>query len=152
MALPSFEDSGLLPPGEHDATWSEFLGRFATNEHRVALGAKLEEGLRALWKAGARQAWINGSYVTDVERPGDVDVLYDARHVRPKDLDPGFRDPDADARRAQFGGDYLAVDADHHLTNAPAGLFKFFQHTRDGEPKGIVRIDLSTMESDQDTS
>ncbi len=48
-------------------------------------------------------------------------------------------------RKEVYGGDYLAIDMDHHVASHPDGLMKFFQTDRDGQPKGIVVLSLSTI-------
>lgn len=145
MPIPEFvEPTGYLPPGRHEATWLELADRLATNTHRRILTAMLLEGLQALREAGCNRVWVNGSYVTDRERPGDVDVLYDAWGVRPKDLHPYFRTETTQTRKDRketFGGDYLAV-YDDELDGA---LIVHFQTDRADIPKGIIQLSLTTL-------
>lgn len=143
MPIPDFIASGILPEGEHHANWTEFYERFAYNEHRVELAQKLAEAGRVLRRAGCSRLWINGSFVTSKTYSNDVDVLYNAREIRPVRLDPTFRDKTM--RKEVYGGDYLAIDMDHHVPSHPDGLMKFFQTDRDGQPKGIVVLALSTI-------
>ena len=143
MPIPDFNASGMLPEGEHHTSWAEFCERFVWNEHRVELAAKLAAAGRTLRRAGCTRLWINGSFVTSEPYPNDVDVLYNAREVRPVLLDPAFRDKVV--RRDVYGGDYLAIDMDHHTPSNPVGLMRFFQADRDGQPKGIVVLSLSTI-------
>ena len=143
MSIPDFNASGALPEGEHQASWAEFYDRFAWNEHRGELAEKLAAAGRTLRRAGCARLWINGSFVTSEPYPNDVDVLYNAREVRPVLLDPAFRDKAA--RRDVYGGDYLAIDMDHHTPSNPVGLMRFFQTDRDGQPKGIVVLSLSAI-------
>jgi hypothetical protein len=148
VPIPEFiEPSGYLPPGRYLATWTEIVDRFSTNPHRTALSEMLLEALRMLAKAGCRQVWINGSYVTDKERPGDVDVLYDAWAVRPNELDQLFRSETAAARADRnkiYGGDYFPV-YDDELDGA---LISHFETDRSDIPKGIVQLSLSTLSKD----
>ena len=148
MPIPEFvEPSGYLPPGRHLATWNEIVDRFSTNPHRTALSRMLFEALRMLSKAGCRQVWINGSYVTDKERPGDVDVLYDAWALRPNELDQLFRSETAATRADRnkiYGGDYFPV-YDDELDGA---LISHFETDRSDIPKGIVQLSLSTLTKD----
>jgi len=140
MQLPPFTEVGALPPGEHETTFAQVVEKLAWNEHRAGLVAKLGEALVMLSLAGCRTVWLNGSFVTAKDFPDDVDVLYDARGVRPKALDPAFADKDQ--KRKKYGGDYRPVDGDGHSPTSPKGLFEYFMSDRDGVPKGIVRIVL----------
>jgi hypothetical protein len=143
MPIPDFNASGILPEGEHHASWAEFCERFTWNEHRAELAKRLAEAGRTLRHAGCTRLWINGSFVTRAAYPNDVDVLYNAREVRPPLLDPAFRDKTT--RKDVYGGDYVAIDMDHHVPSNPEGLMRFFQTDRDGQPKGIVVLSLSTI-------
>lgn len=143
MPIPDFTASGVLPEGEHHASWDEFYDRFAHNADREELAQKLAQAARVLRAAGCTRLWVNGSFVTETPYPNDVDVLYNAREVRPDRLHPTFRDKAL--RKIVYGGDYLAIDMDHHDPSHPEGLMKFFQTDRDGQPKGIVVLSLSTL-------
>ena len=143
MPIPDFNASGVLPEGEHHASWAEFYERFAQNAHRAELAKKLAAAGRVLRHAGCTRLWINGSFVTRNAYPNDVDVLYNAREVRLALLDPAFRDKTK--RKDIYGGDYLAIDMDYHVPSHPEGLMKFFQTDRDGQLKGIVVLSLSTI-------
>ncbi|HEX6510636.1 MAG TPA: hypothetical protein VF221_23655 [Chloroflexota bacterium] len=55
------QDTGKLPPGEHEATWDEFVARFGTTPHRQQLLLGLHAALDTLAEAGGRRAWVNGS-------------------------------------------------------------------------------------------
>lgn len=145
VALPEFiSETGYLPPGRHRCTWTSFVERFAWNTHRVHLAKDLFQALTMLRRAGCRTCWVNGSYTTEKEWPRDVDVLWDAWGVVPRDLDPLFRSerPAARAeRRKRYGGDFFAVFDDQ-----PDGaLIRHFQTDRSDVPKGIVEISLSSL-------
>ena len=138
--LPEFvETTGYLPPGRHAATWHEVEDRFATNTHRAVLTSRLLTALVMLRKAGCTNVFLNGSYVTDKDHPGDVDVLYEAQGVQPQLLDPLFRSEDAATRQERakvYGAVYDVGDT---------GLIAFFQTDRADVPKGIVTISLSSL-------
>lgn len=139
--IPSWDD-GLLPPGIHWADWEEIGERFGTTEHRRALLAGLRMALVALAQAGCRSAYIDGSFVTDKQRPNDFDACWDPAGVDLDALDPVLLDlahPRA-AQKARFGGELFP-----NVPEATSGsLFvEFFQTDRDtGGAKGIVAIDL----------
>jgi hypothetical protein len=135
--------TGNLPPGIHEATWEELASAFATTGWRRELLAGLRAALEALRLAGCRRAYIDGSFVTAKERPGDYDGCWEPHGVDPDLLDPVLLDF-LHPRRAQkdkFRGELFIADwgAD------PAGtrFLEFFQIDKaTGEPKGIVAIDL----------
>jgi len=74
--IPPFNDSGCLPPGLHPATLDEIEARFgrASELRRVQL-----ESIRWMVdlarRAGARRIVLNGSFVTDIMEPNDVDCV-----------------------------------------------------------------------------
>ena len=144
--IPSFDESGDLPAGVHEASWSEFAARYGTTPHRRNLLDGLGRALHALRRAGCRRAYIDGSFVTAKEHPGDFDGCWEASNVDPLLLDLALIDF-SDRRRTQklrFGGELFPAD----LPADPQGTrfldhFQRDKHTR--EPKGIVAIDLKDL-------
>lgn len=127
-----------LSPGVHAATWREVAERFGTNERRREILAGLLRALQALKAAGCRRAFVDGSFVTSKEVPGDFDGCWDHNGVDFDALDPVLLDFNGhrEAQKARFGGEMFIADA-------PGNRFlEFFQLDRDGRPKGIVQIDL----------
>lgn len=97
--------------------------------------------MELLADAGCRRLWINGSFVTDKEEPGDLDAIWDQNGVDFDLLDDIFFEF-SDGRRAQklrFGGEFLP-----NVVESGSGLafVDFFQNDRDGGRKGIVVIEL----------
>jgi hypothetical protein len=141
--IPLLDESGNLPPGIHEATWDEIVDRYAKTEHRASLLAGLRSALESLKGAGSRRAYLDGSFVTDKETPGDFDACWEAVGVDPDALDRELLDF-SDRRAAQkrrYGGELFPADA----TAVPPNTryLDFFQTDRhSGEPKGIVAIDL----------
>ncbi|HXH59113.1 DUF6932 family protein [Iamia sp.] len=144
VAIPPFDGStGVLPVGEHEAGWDEIQLRFGWNPRRRQLLDGLAEGLTILAGAGCTKVWLNGSFVTAKDEPGDFDAVWSPTGVDrnvlagagPELLD--LRDH-RDAQKARFGGEFLP-----NVTEAGSGkeFADFFQSDRDGTPKGIVAID-----------
>lgn len=77
-----------LPPGIHLATWPEMVERCGTNERRREILAGMQRALQALRAAGCRRAFIDGSFVTSKEVPGDFDGCWDHEDVDFDVLDP----------------------------------------------------------------
>src|SRR5712691_1806178 len=86
--IPEPDEDGLLPAGVHRATWDEVVARCGGNPARDRLLAGLLDALRALWRAGCPTAWINGSFITTKEVPGDFDGCWESTGVDLAKLDP----------------------------------------------------------------
>lgn len=66
--LPAFDARGNLPPGIHAASWETVVARFGGSPEWRLLLVQLRVALVALAAAGCRRAWLDGSFVGDVER------------------------------------------------------------------------------------
>ena len=75
--IPDFDELGNLTPGIHVATWDEIVQRFGWTSRRRELLAGLNVALELLREAGCRRVLVNGSFVTDKDEPGDIDVALD---------------------------------------------------------------------------
>ena len=79
MAIPDFTSDGVLPEGIHNATLDEIRERFCSFgdiEKRMNLYKSLCEYISEVKKHNVEYyICIDGSYVTDKESPGDLDVL-----------------------------------------------------------------------------
>ena len=139
---PSEDGHYQLPPGIHLATWPEIVERLGTNERRREILAGMERALRALRAAGCRRAFIDGSFVTSKEVPGDFDGCWDHEGVDFDALDPVLLNFEGhrEAQKAKFEGEMFiaATQADRLGTR----FLDFFQLDRDGRRKGIIQIDL----------
>ena len=142
--IPEFDASGHLPAGIHQCTWQELEARFGTNRHRRELLAGLRNALVALKQAGCGRAYIDGSFVTEERVPRDFDGCWDPVGVDPDKLDPVLKDFDNGRARqkAKYRGEMFPSDAvaepQHRIR-----FLAFFQVTREGEPKGILALDLA---------
>jgi hypothetical protein len=121
--LPAFDSaSGFLSPGEHSASWDEVVDRFGWTPWRRRLLDGLAESLDLLVSAGCRRVWLNGSFVTAKEDPGDFDAVWDPEDVDDDLLDPVFGPLGmAAGRRLQkerFGGEWFP-----NVLERDSGLF-----------------------------
>jgi hypothetical protein len=140
--IPAFNSDGNLPPGVHWATWQEFVARFGTTPHRQQLLKGLKSALDSLSKAGCQTVYIDGSFVTKKENPNDFDGCWDLTGVDPKLLDPILLlfDNKRVAQKVKYKGElFPASGTADRVGNT---YLDFFQIDRDGNPKGIVAIDL----------
>ena len=113
--------------------------------HRKRLLVGLREALLALRRAGCRTVYIDGSFVTAKENPGDFDGCWDPKGVSLEKLDPVFLDfsNKRAPQKANDGGEMFT-------SGSPAGLagrtfLDFFQQDQEGNPKGIVAFDLQRL-------
>ena len=97
MPIPASNEHGYLPPGIHRATMEEVEDRFGREtEVRHAAMESLRWLVDASKRAGILRVVINGSFVTDVIEPNDVDcaLLSSSRLLKNSDawaeLDEGF--------------------------------------------------------------
>jgi hypothetical protein len=80
MPIPDFEPHGLLPQGIHECTVNEIETRLTWNLHRVELFLKFKECLaNEIQPRFSNPLFFDGSYVTDKDLPGDIDVVLDLR-------------------------------------------------------------------------
>jgi len=98
--IPDYEPAGNLPAGIHETTWNELATRYGTTIHRGRLLDGLKLALDSLRAAGCRRAYINGSFVTAKDEPGDFDACWEAGGVDAQLLDPVLLDF-SDRRRAE---------------------------------------------------
>ena len=138
--LPPFDpDTGRLPEDEHVATWEEVLDRLGGNQGRRRLLDGLAEAIGLLAEAGCRQIWLNGSFVTAKDEPGDFDACWDTNGVDLDLLDPVLLDLSnaRAAQKARFGGELFP-----NVVESGSGLVfaEFFKVERDTSRKGIILI------------
>jgi len=144
--IPDFDSvTDNLPPGEHPATWEELVERFGQTPWRRRLLAGLLDALRLLKAAGCKRAYIDGSFVTAKEEPGDFDACWDAEDVDFDLVDERLLtfDRGRATQKAAFMGELFIADA---RADPQGTLFRdFFQADREGRRKGIVVIDLKEL-------
>src|SRR3982751_6030816 len=84
--IPPFEESGWLPPGIYPATLAEIDERFGRQSELRRVQMESVRWLVDLAKrAGVRRIILNGSFVTDIMEPNDVDCVLLILPDEPKD-------------------------------------------------------------------
>lgn len=118
------------------------MERFGWTERRRRLLDGLAEAIELLAAAGCRQIWLNGSFVTTKDEPGDFDACWDTHDVDLDSLDPVLLDLSnhRSAQKARFGGELFPNVVE---TQSGLSFAEFFQNERDTRRKGIVVIHLS---------
>jgi len=76
MAIPDFRDDGSLPEGVHLATEAEVTFRFgAATPRRRQLALRLRRWIELASGVSAKRFLVDGSFVTAVDDPADVDAV-----------------------------------------------------------------------------
>ena len=144
--IPEFDPGGNLPPGVHMTTWSVFVERFGATDHRRRLIAGLKRALDSLKRAGCAWAYIDGSFVTAKERPGDFDACWDPVGVSPALLNPVLLrfENQRQLQKIVFYGELFPSSVP---ANAAGQRFiEFFQTDKTtGDPKGIVAFNVQEL-------
>lgn len=140
-----FQDNGNLPKGIHIMTLKEFENNFGYNEHRRKLIEGFKIGMTELKDCGCLRIYIDGSFVTTKEIPGDFDSCWDDSGVditKLKLLYPtivDFTEERKNQKRKYYGEFFPA-----RINATPYDTYMiFFQSDKDGNPKGIIQINLN---------
>lgn len=131
--IPEFNESGFLPPGIHHATLDEIEERFGRgSEIRRVQMESVRWMVDLAIRAGVKRIVLNGSFVTDIMEPNDVDCVLLAGKGRPKDQT-------ADRELRKGGLPFLEV-----LLARPREFDRFvdfyFATDRYGASKGMVEV------------
>ena len=145
--IPPFDaNTGRLPEGVHEASWDEIVQRFGWNQRRRRLLDGLAEAIELLARAGCRRLWLNGSFVTVKDEPGDFDACWDSESVELDAIDPVLLDlsPGRAKQKRRFGGELFP-----NIIESGSGLLftEFFQNDLDAGRKGIVVIKIGDWTS-----
>ncbi|MDO8632701.1 MAG: hypothetical protein Q7R41_19635, partial [Phycisphaerales bacterium] len=85
--IPPFDESGCLPPGLHGAALAEIEARFGRqSELRRVQMDSVRWMIELAVRAGVQRIVLNGSFVTDIMEPNDVDCVLLVPPGRPKDI------------------------------------------------------------------
>jgi hypothetical protein len=130
--IPPFDERGCLPPGIHLATLAEVLSRCGNGSAEREAQAESLTWLVALCrKAGIIRLVLNGSFVTDVPSPNDVDcVLLQG---------PAYDDESPEAAELGRGLPFLELKI---VEGEEFSLYLdiIFGTDRHGRPKGVVEV------------
>jgi len=144
--IPQFDANGNLPPGVYRVTLNDIEDRLTWNPGRARLFSGLRRALANLASAGVRRVWIDGGFVTAKDDPDDIDGCWEAEPLMdPDKLDPVFFDtvPPRQAMRDKYGVDFMiAGTVLEDRAARGATVEQYFQTDRDGNPKGILLVDV----------
>jgi hypothetical protein len=148
MPIPALNAHGLLPPGTYDCSLEEITAAFGTfggSDRRIRLTEKLNEYVGMVREAGVgQQIYVDGSYVTNTEEPGDIDVLLILR----EDIDLGQELPpfQYNVRSGKFVRQRFGFDFFFGFAGDPSAerLLSLFRRVKGypGLEKGVLRVIL----------
>ena len=132
--IPQFNDAGYLPPGIHPATIPEILARFGgSSELRRVQMDSVRWMIDLAVRAGVQRIVLNGSFVTDIMEPNDVDCVLLIGRGYPKD--------ELAAKELADGLPFLQI-AILRRKGFQRLVDEFFATDRSGQPKGVVEVIL----------
>lgn len=149
MSIPTLTATGELPPGIHMATIGEVESAFGQSSDRRRLLLKgLKEAMAIFKVANVSKILVDGSSTTDKEEPNDIDGCWSAEGVDVQLLDRRFWDFETPQEfeknrneiKNEFGIDFFIAEIIEGGSGKP--FPEFFQTNRDGDPKGIIQINL----------
>jgi hypothetical protein len=160
MAIPDFNEHGLLPPGIYDCAFDELEDRFGRDQwvkdenpesarreycspQRSRLCTRLKQYLEELRQAGIdAEVLVDGSFVTDKPDPNDVDliVVLPADHDFTGELSPRHYEllSGRRARRAGYPFDLFTVAEGSAEYRSAFDLFEKVKNT--DLTKGFLRV------------
>lgn len=130
--IPPFDESGCLPPGVHPATLAEIEARFARqSEIRRVQMESVRWMIDLAVRAGVQRIVLNGSFVTDIIDPNDVDCVLLIGRGYPADAT-------ADAE-LKMGLPFLDI-AFARQADFDEFVGEVFAEDRFGTPKGMIEV------------
>jgi hypothetical protein len=148
--IPEFDENGNLPPGVHWVEWEEFDERFNYNSTRQRLIDGLRLAMTHLSAAGCRTIYVDGSFTTNKEKPGDFDACYDEETLDTYYLRINapklYNHYDRVGQKSKYKGEIFP--SNQPVGNYGDSSYDFFQSDRLGNKKGIIAIDLMRWQYD----
>jgi len=148
MPIPPLDQTGVLPPGIHDCTLddlSRVFGRFSFSDRRIRLTGRLKDYVTELSATGiAKCIYVDGSYVTSKDEPGDIDLLLILRDD--VNLDQEVPPFEYNIRSKKFVKKHFGFDFFFGFENDPSAesMLALFCRVKGvpGAEKGILRVAL----------
>lgn len=121
---------------------------FGTNRLREKLLDGLYRAAQALKTAGCQTLYVDGSFVTIKDLPGDFDGCWDPVGVIAAKLDPVLLDFSNGrlAQKVKYNGELFISSLRAELQPPHRTFLDFFQCDKQtGMPKGIIALDLRRL-------
>jgi len=134
--IPPFDESGCLPPGTHPATLDEIAEKFGQlSELRRVQMESVRWLVDLAVRAGAARIILNGSFVTDIMEPNDVDCAVLVASVTRRnraavtELRKGLPFLDVAVVRARAFDEYVESVFAADRTGTPKGMIEVIEWT-----------------------
>jgi hypothetical protein len=130
--IPPFNELGNLPPGIHPATLDEIAARFGeSSEIRQVQMESLRWMVELAVQVGVLRIVLNGSFVTDIMEPNDVDCALLVGPSLPEDY--------------LLGNPFASGFPFLEIAIVPQAAFdrlvnRFFATDRLNRPKGMIEV------------
>jgi hypothetical protein len=132
--IPPFDESGFLPPGVYRATLAEIETRFGCqSELRRVQMESVRWMVELALRAGVQRIVLNGSFVTDIMEPNDVDCVLLLAPDYPRD---------SEASDELIKGLPFLEIARVEEQEFDRLVHRFFATDRHGAMKGVIEISL----------
>jgi hypothetical protein len=150
--VPAVGVGGYLPPGIHEASWTEFENRYDVTPRRHTLLRGLQAALVEFHMAGCPLVYVGGSFLTSKPDPNDVDCCFDYAHEldwpRLAAAELLSTANDCAAQRTRYGCEFhfanMAITKFGPI-QATITFLEFYQRNADGEPVGVLALDLGSL-------
>jgi hypothetical protein len=130
--IPDFNEQGYLPPGIHGATLDEIAQRFGgESELRKVQMQSLRWVVDLACRAGVLRIIVDGSFVTDVYEPNDVDCVLLIGTDYPRDA---TADDELQQGLPFIHAETVTQDIFDYYVN------RFFATDRRNVPKGMIEV------------
>ena len=124
-------------------TNEEFKQHFGTNSQRMQLLNNALPFFKIFHSCGCTDVYVGGSYVSKKKNPEDIDICFDISDIKQekiKTMFPQFFDINERGR--------IRRDLKCHIfvfDKNDTELFDLLKEDRDGNPKGLVKLDLNEI-------
>jgi hypothetical protein len=144
MPIPPLTSDGLLPAGLHDCTLDEIRSAFGPYGRRRALFLRLAEFVEDAKRSGrVAEVIVDGSFVTSVLEPGDIDLAIAVIERQEQGLLRPIEYNVLSKRRVKKKYDFDILAAPVGSPELAANVEFFSQvKNRPGAIKGVLRVTL----------
>jgi hypothetical protein len=137
-----YNSYGLLLPGIYTLTWEQFYHSYNFSSRRIFLLIGMKNALLHFKNAGCRCVYIDGSFVTKKQEPGDYDACWDTSGVDVNQLNPIFhKNFSSKIQKLIYFGEFYPSSTIEDKSKIT--FLDFFQIDKaTGNRKGIVQMEL----------
>lgn len=131
----------IFKPGIYEFTIEKAEAQFASTPHRRRLFESFKELAKDLKEAGCKRIFLDGSFITRKDKPGDFDACWEPFELVNRPKDAFLIDESVEgwkARKAKYLGDIFPRHADKYGDRVEKWQFD----ERTERQKGIIFIDL----------